>query len=83
MSKKGSKNRKNRIEIKGEATGAISLSIEEELKEQIEAPMVGLKYAFAMDVMQAKLRMMNADLTEQKSRQVIRNMSARIKTTEL
>lgn len=82
MSKKGSKNRKNRIEIKGEATGAISLSIEEELKEQIEAPMVGLKYAFAMDVMQAKLRMMNADLTEQKSRQVIRNMSARIKTTD-
>lgn len=82
MSKKGSKNRKNRIEIKGEATGAISLSIEEELKEQIEAPMVGLKYAFAMDVMQAKLRMMNVDLTEQKSRQVIRNMSARIKTTD-
>lgn len=82
MSKKGSKNRKNRIEIKGEATGAISLSIEEELKEQIEAPMVRLKYAFAMDVMQAKLRMMNADLTEQKSRQVIRNMSARIKTTD-
>lgn len=82
MSKKGSKNRKNRIEIKGEATGAISLSIEEELKEQIEAPMVELKYAFAMDVMQAKLRMMNADLTEQKSRQVIRNMSARIKTTD-
>ena len=82
MSKKGSKNRKNRIEIKGEATGAISLSIQEELKEQIEAPMVELKYAFAMDVMQAKLRMMNADLTEQKSRQVIRNMSARIKTTD-
>lgn len=82
MSKKGSKNRKNRIEIKGEATGAISLSIEEELKEQIEAPMVRLKYAFAMDVMQAKLRMINADLTEQKSRQVIRNMSARIKTTD-
>lgn len=82
MSKKGSKKRKNRIEIKGETTGVTSLSIEEELKEQMEAPMVRLKYSFAMDVMQAKLRMMNADLTEQKSRQVIRNMSARIKTTD-
>ena len=82
MSKKGSKKRKNRIEIKGETTGVTSLSLEEELKEQMEAPMVRLKYSFAMDVMQAKLRMMNADLTEQKSRQVIRNMSARIKTTD-
>lgn len=82
MSKEGSKNKKKRIEIKGETTGVASLSIEEQLKEQIEAPMVRLRYACAMDVMQAKLRMMNADLTEQKSRQVIRNMSARIKTTD-
>ena len=64
MSKKGSKNKKNRIEIKGETTGVTSLSIEEQLKEQIEAPMVRLRYACAIDVMQAKLRMMNADLTE-------------------
>lgn len=82
MSKKGSKNKKNRIEIKGETTGVTSLSIEEQLKEQIEAPMVRLRYACAIDVMQAKLRMMNVDLTEQKSRQVIRNMSSRIKTTD-
>ncbi|MDD6305839.1 MAG: GTP pyrophosphokinase [Clostridiales bacterium] len=82
MSKKGSKNKKNRIEIKRETTGVTSLSIEEQLKEQIEAPMVRLRYACAIDVMQAKLRMMNVDLTEQKSRQVIRNMSSRIKTTD-
>ncbi len=58
------------------------MSPERQLKEQIETPMVRLRYACAIDVMQAKLRLMNADLTERKNRQVIRNMSARIKTAD-
>ena len=58
------------------------MSLEEQLKEQMEAPMVRLRYACAIDVMQGKLRMLNADLTEQKNRQVVRSMSARIKSTD-
>ncbi len=56
--------------------------MEDLLREQIESPMVQLRYAYAIDVIQAKLRMINADLTEQKHRQVIRSMSSRIKTTD-
>ncbi len=58
------------------------MSPERQLKEQIETPMVWLRYACAIDVMQAKLRLINADLTERKNRQVIRNMSARIKSPD-
>lgn len=82
MSKKGSKKNKSRINIKGETTGVLPLSLEEQLKEQMEAPMVRLRYACAIDVMRGKLRMLNADLTEQKNRQVVRSMSARIKSTD-
>ncbi len=82
MSKKGSKKNKSRINIKGETTGVLPLSLEEQLKEQMETPMVRLRYACAIDVMQGKLRMLNADLTEQKNRQVVRSMSARIKSTD-
>ena len=82
MSKKGSKKNKSRINIKGETTGVLHLSLEKQLKEQMEAPMVRLRYACAIDVMQGKLRMLNADLTEQKNRQVVRSMSARIKSTD-
>ena len=35
-----------------------------------------------MDVVQAKLKMINADLTEQFGRQVIRTMTGRIKQTD-
>ena len=76
MPKKDSKNRKTGIKIKGENSGADSLLMEDKLKERIETPMVQLTYAYAMDVVQAKLRMINADLTEQFSRQVIPSMSA-------
>lgn len=82
MSKKGSKKKKNRIEIDRELIGVKSLSIEEQIKEQIEAPMVQFRYIGAIDVMQAKLRMINADLTEREGRQIIRSMSARIKSTD-
>lgn len=82
MPKKDSKNRKTGIKIKGEKSGADSLLMEDKLKERIETPMVQLTYAYAMDVVQAKLRMINADLTEQFGRQVIRSMSARIKKTD-
>ena len=63
-------------------SGNTSATIEEALKEQIENPMVRLRYACAIDIMQAKLQMINADLTEKKSRQVIRSMSARIKSAD-
>lgn len=58
------------------------MSMEDMLREQIEAPMVQLRYTYAIDVLRAKLKMLNADLSEQKNRQVIRSMSSRIKTTD-
>lgn len=59
-----------------------NLSMEELLGERMEAPMVRLRYAYAIDVIQARLRLVNADLSEKKRRQVIRSMSARIKTPD-
>lgn len=82
MPKKDSKNQKKRIGIKETLAGADTLLMEKQLKEQIEAPMVRLSYAYAMDVVQAKLKMINADLTEQFDRQVIRSMTGRIKQTD-
>lgn len=82
MSKKDSKKKKAGIEIKEKTAGAKKRSMENLLKERIEAPMVQLGYAYAMDVLQARLRLINADLTEKKRRQVIRSMSSRIKTTD-
>lgn len=79
MSKKDSKLRKTRIDIEGKKTGANYLFIEQQLKERIEAPMIQLRYAYAIDVVQAKLKLINADLAERNGRQVIRSMSARIK----
>lgn len=55
---------------------------EELLKEQLESPMVRLRYAYAIDVLMARLRLINAELTEQRRRRVIRTMSSRIKTTD-
>lgn len=82
MSVKDSKKPKRRIDIKEKATGANKISMENLLSEQMETPMVQLRYAYAIDVIQAKLKMMNADLTEQNHRQVIRSMSSRIKRTD-
>lgn len=68
--------------MKGNQTGAKKLSMEDLLRDQIENPMVQLQYAYAMDVIQAKLRLINADLTEQYHRQVIRSMTSRIKSAD-
>ncbi len=54
----------------------------ETLREQMENPGVRLSYAYAIDVLQAKMRLINADLSEQRNRQVIRSMASRIKTTD-
>ena len=82
MPKKDSKKQKKRIGIKENLAGADTLLMEKQLKEQIEAPMVRISYTYAMDVVQAKLKMINADLTEQFGRQVIRTMTGRIKQTD-
>ena len=82
MPKKDSKNQKKRIGIKENLAGAGILLMEKQIKEQIEAPMVRISYTYAMDVVQAKLKMINADLTEQFGRQVIRTMTGRIKQTD-
>lgn len=82
MPKKDSKKLKKRIEIKGTQTEARNLSMEDLLREQIERPMVQLGYAYALDVIKAKLRLIDADLTEQEHRQVIRSMTSRIKTVD-
>ncbi|MGN0142881.1 MAG: GTP pyrophosphokinase family protein [Roseburia sp.] len=55
---------------------------EKKMREKLERPMVSLRYACAIDVLMARLRLINADLSEQKGRVLIRNMSSRIKTTD-
>ena len=82
MRDRNSKRTEKRIEWKGNQTGAKKRLMKNQLKEQLENPMVQLHYAYAMDVLQAKLRLINADLTEQNHRQVIRSMRSRIKSTE-
>ena len=52
------------------------------LREQMENPMVCLGYAYAIDVIQAKLRLINAELSEKGHRQIVRGMTSRIKTTD-
>ncbi len=53
-----------------------------DIKEKLELPQVCLRYQYAIDLMMAKLRLMNADLSGACGRQVIRNMSSRIKTAD-
>lgn len=76
-----SKKKGGRIKIKGNKIGVKKLSMET-LREQMENPSVRLSYAYAIDVLQAKMRLINADLSEQRNRQVIRSMASRIKTTD-
>lgn len=52
------------------------------LEEQLENPMVQLRYHYAIDVIQARLRLINADLSERNGRIMIRSMMSRIKTAE-
>ena len=82
MPKNDSKKKKKRIEIKEKQNGEQKLPNEDLLSEKLLQPMVQLSYAAAMDLVQARLRLINADLTEQCHRQVIRNMSCRIKTPD-
>ena len=79
---RASKKAKRRINIKEDLTGALTLSPENLLEEELENPMVQLRYTYAMDVIRAKLRLIHADLTAQSRRPVIRNLSSRIKTAE-
>jgi putative GTP pyrophosphokinase len=58
------------------------LKAEELLKSRMEMPMVQMQYAYAMNLIEWKLKMINADLTEQKCRQVIRSMAVRMKTAD-
>lgn len=62
--------------------GEGELQAENLLREQMENPMVRLSYAYATDLIQARLRLINADLTERKRRQIVRGMSSRIKSAE-
>ena len=77
-----SKKEKKRINIKENLTGAEKLSLEDLLEEELENPMVQLRYTYALDEIRAKLRLIHADLTAQSRRPVIRNLSSRIKTAE-
>lgn len=49
---------------------------------KLESPVIQLKYQYAIDMIMAKLRMINADLAEKENRQLIRSMSNRIKSVE-
>lgn len=59
-----------------------NLTEEQEMKQYLESPMVQLKYQYAIDLLLARLRLINAELTEKYNRPVIRNMSERIKTVD-
>ena len=52
------------------------------LKEKIEAPMRQLTYQYAIDVVLAKLRLIDAQLSGKSNRPLVRTFSSRIKTTD-
>ena len=52
------------------------------LKEKIEVPMRQLTYQYAIDVVLAKLRLIDAQLSGKSNRPLVRTFSSRIKTTE-
>lgn len=52
------------------------------LKEKIEAPMRQLTYQYAIDVVLAKLRLIDAQLSGKSNRPLVRAFSSRIKTTD-
>ena len=52
------------------------------LKEKIEAPMRRLTYQYAIDVVLAKLRLIDAQLSGKSNRPLVRTFSSRIKTTD-
>ena len=82
MAKKGKKIKEIRtaqIILKREENGYLE---EKRLREKLESPMIRLSYQYAIDVVLAKLRLINADLTEQNERQVIRSLSSRIKEVD-
>lgn len=58
------------------------MSMENLLREKIRNPMVQLSYEYAMNLVQARLRLIDASLTEKYHRKVIRDMSSRIKTAD-
>ena len=61
MAGKDSKKSKKRIKIEENQMGAEKLQAENLLREQIENPMVRLRYAYAIDFIQARLRLINAE----------------------
>lgn len=52
------------------------------LKEKIEAPMRQLTYQYAIDVVLAKLRLIDVQLSGKSNRPLVRTFSSRIKTTD-
>lgn len=52
------------------------------LKEKIEAPMRQLTYQYAIDVVLAKLRLIDAQLSGKSNRPLVRTFSSRIKATD-
>ena len=52
------------------------------LKEKIEAPMRQITYQYAIDVVLAKLRLIDAQLSGKSNRPLVRTFSSRIKTTD-
>lgn len=56
--------------------------MEEQLREQMANPMVQQGYAYAIDVIKAKLRLIDAELSAQNHRQMIRTLTSRIKSAD-
>ncbi len=60
----------------------MSERLKEQFIEQMEDPMVQQRYAYAIDVVHAKLRLVNVELTKCNQRPAIRNINTRIKSPD-
>lgn len=83
MAKKGKRIIDHKVEqqniLQTEATWAAA---EYQIRRKLEEPLIRFRYQYAIDVVLARLRLINAELTHQNGRQIIRNMSNRIKTAD-
>ena len=56
--------------------------IENNIEKMMAEPAIRLRYQYAIDIVQARLQLVNAELSEMSHRQVMRKLSNRIKTAD-
>ncbi len=82
MAKKGKKIIDHKKEPDILQTDAVRVAAEYQIRKKLEEPLIRFRYQYAIDVVLARLRLINAELTEQNGRQIIRSMFNRIKTAD-